>query len=1101
MIAVSANTSTLERFELIFDKVLARNRAAVQKVADRRSVAVQRELERIGRQRKARMEQLKSGCDACVEELQELQKALCTRLREKWIGVSIKKNGYRFKLSANDMPDVPNAPLSSSYTYDQGKQALNEAIAYISVELPFFAEKRGRLWRAEKEKVAAALQIGAQVIAAERKNLSNGLDEEIRAIYRDIAALASGKTLAARDRKATETISEQVALRKVSGSIGEGVPYPLQAVKRGHGRLIFQCGWTAHLAKLNTKSGTADMGYTPLFVPCLIDLLQDHGFLTNNEAVVRSFILRMLHTLPSGSVTFSVYDPKTMGDFVKYLYPLGDKLELILGKDGVRSTPNQLQTMLEETEQHISIINQKYLAGKYQSLVDYNKDAGISFEPYRVLVINDNPASWAASYRQELVSQLERIIDAGSRCGVFVIVNTTVPCKIGLPILFPGQPNPTAKFAARPCMTATHLERLTADEVMHSGSLSGCYALAEVVVWSSADDSWFDSRGQEEIISTLEKELQNARTIEVFPKSVESVSKLYLENQTRKGIRFGPPVVEIDDPASWWRESSIDGIIAYVGIDKANQKKPRAVTFRGTPSEFGALVGGQSRSGKSTFIHTLISELVRRYSPEELELYMVDVKFGAEFKHYADARLPHARVVALESGAEFALSVLQDIVGQMAARYTLFKQVGVSKIDDYRRKTRQIMPRILAVIDEFSGMFEVDNGISEEAVILLTKLIQQGSAAGIHLLLASQSLATAVAIPRNVLHQIPQRVVFKVPEQDSMLFLADDNLEGGSLNRAGEGIYNSSNGRKDANEGFQGTLTTHPDLKATLKQVSLLARAKGCARKPVILENAGGARWTRETVQLAKLAIRGLDINLPVGMPLNLGPCVCVTLEQTVGGNALVSIHNEFVYIDVISTFALGSVLSGGRTVLLDFIGMRGKFWDTFGEYAALLAQKNIKNFHHAHGKAAYNAIAKLTELAEETLTDQSALSAPIIVIVSGLSRASELNQLSAVAQQFQALLQRGAAAGIHVIVGADSLGVVRSRLGYSWQEPFSTFITGLCGSGDSMELVQDRMASTLENDEQIVLFDRVSGRCQKVRPFRLASFPKISQGGHRGHS
>lgn len=1095
------NTSTLERFELIFGKVLARNQTVVQEVAARRNAAVQRELERIGRQRKARMEQLKSSCDTRVEELRELQEVLCAKLREKWIGVTIKENGYKFKLGANNMPGIPNAPPSSPYPYRQGKQALNEAIAYITVELPFFAVNRGRLWRAEKEKATAALQIAAQAIASERQDLSNGLDEEVRAIYRDIIALASDKTLAAQDRKAVEAISGQADLRKVSGSIGEGVPYPLRPVKRGHGRLVFQCGWTAHLAKLSTKNGTANMGYTPLFLPCLIDLLQDHGFLTNDEAVVRSFILRMLHTLPSGSVTFSVYDPKTMGDFVKYLYPLGDKLELILGKGGVRSTPNQLQAMLEETEQHIGVINQKYLAGKYQSLVDYNKDAGVSFEPYRVLVINDNPASWAASYRHELVNQLERIIDAGSRCGVFVIVNTAVPCQIGLPILFHGRPNPTAKFAARPCMAVAHAEKITAGEVMHSGSLLGYYALAEVVVWSSADDSWFDPRGQEEIISTLEKELQNARTIEVFPKNVESVSKLYLEIQGRKGVRFGPPVVEIDNPAGWWRESSIDGITAYVGIDKANQKKPRAVTFRGTPSEFGALVGGQSRSGKSTFIHTLISELVRRYSPEELEFYLVDVKFGAEFKHYANARLPHARVVALESGAEFALSVLQDIVGQMAARYALFKQAGVSKIDDYRRKTQQAMPRILAVIDEFSGMFEAENGISEEAVILLTKLIQQGSAAGIHLLLASQSLATAVAIPRNVLPQIPQRVVFKVPEQDSRLFLADDNPEGGSLNRAGEGIYNPSNGRKDANEGFQGTLTTHPDLKAVLKQVSLLARARGCSRKPVILENAGETRWTREAVRQAKLAVRGLDINLPVGMPLNLGPCVCAALEQTVGGNALVSIHNESVYIDVISTFVLGSVLGGGRTVLLDFMGLSGKFWGAFDEYAALLTQKSGKNFYPVHGRAAYSAIAKLTELADETLAGRRALSAPVIIIVSGFSRASELNQLSPAAQQFQELLQRGAAAGLHVIVGADSLGAVRSRLGYSWQEPFSTFITGLCSNGDSMELVQDRMASVLENDEQIVLFDRVSGRCQKVRPFRLASFPNRSQGGRRGYN
>ena len=54
----------------------------------------------------------------------------------------------------------------------------------------------------------------------------------------------------------------------------------------------------------------------------------------------------------------------------------------------------------------------------------------------------------------------------------------------------------------------------------------------------------------------------------------------------------------------------------------------------------------------------LITNLALRYSPDEVELYLVDFKKGVEFKAYARAGLPHARVVAIESEREFGLSVL-----------------------------------------------------------------------------------------------------------------------------------------------------------------------------------------------------------------------------------------------------------------------------------------------------------------------------------------------------------------------------------------------------------------------------------------------------------
>ena len=71
------------------------------------------------------------------------------------------------------------------------------------------------------------------------------------------------------------------------------------------------------------------------------------------------------------------------------------------------------------------------------------------------------------------------------------------------------------------------------------------------------------------------------------------------------------------------------------------------------------LIAGKTGSGKSTLFHVIITNLALWCSPEQVEFYLVDFKKGVEFKCYASRRLPHARVVAIESDREFGLSVLR----------------------------------------------------------------------------------------------------------------------------------------------------------------------------------------------------------------------------------------------------------------------------------------------------------------------------------------------------------------------------------------------------------------------------------------------------------
>ena len=97
-----------------------------------------------------------------------------------------------------------------------------------------------------------------------------------------------------------------------------------------------------------------------------------------------------------------------------------------------------------------------------------------------------------------------------------------------------------------------------------------------------------------------------------------------------------------------------------------------------------ALIAGKTGSGKSTMLHALITNIALTYSPDEAELYLIDFKKGVEFRAYAVNKLPHARVIAIESEREFGLSVLQRLDGIMKERGEKYRQAGANDLKGYR---------------------------------------------------------------------------------------------------------------------------------------------------------------------------------------------------------------------------------------------------------------------------------------------------------------------------------------------------------------------------------------------------------------------------------
>jgi hypothetical protein len=197
-------------------------------------------------------------------------------------------------------------------------------------------------------------------------------------------------------------------------------------------------------------------------------------------------------------------------------------------------------------------------------------------------------------------------------------------------------------------------------------------------------------------------------------------------------------------PAELGRLSSQDELRAPVGF--ADGVPVEVVLGDATPH---ALIAGPSGSGKTNFLYAMLGGLAARYSPDELELYLLDFKEGVSFAGLAPGRkdpswLPQARLVGVNvnTDREFGLALLRFLTQELARRAEAAKRQEVTKLADLREAEPEgHWPRIVAVIDEFQALFGGRDRITQQATVLLEDVARRGRSQGIHLVLASQDIA------------------------------------------------------------------------------------------------------------------------------------------------------------------------------------------------------------------------------------------------------------------------------------------------------------------------------------------------------------------------
>ena len=775
------------------------------------------------------------------------------------------------------------------------------------------------------------------------------------------------------------------------------------------------------------------------------------------NAMLQTIAVRALASFPPGQVRFTLVDPVGLGQTFAGLLHLAD-FEPALVNQRPWSEARDIEARLVELTMHLEFVVQNYLRNQYATIEDYNRDAGEVAEAYRLLFIAD----WPNGISDDSARRLRRLIEAGARCGIYVVVGHDL-----------SQPGPID---------------ISAPELRPQ---------IDRIVWSADKNRW----------SWPAHPLDDRDLHWDTPPDPASMTSLVRRfgEAARKAMRVEVPFSVVAPPDSEvWSRSSAHSLDIPLGRSGARQLQSLRL---GEGTSQHLLLAGRTGSGKSTLLHAVVTNAALLYSPEELELYLIDFKKGVEFKNYATRDLPHAQVVAVESEREFGLSVLERLDRELTHRGDLFRQAGVQDVAAFRRvRPDSPLPRVLLVVDEFQELFNEDDRLAADAASLLDRLVRQGRAFGVHVVLGSQSMAGAYAIARSTLGQMGVRIALQCNENDSRLILSEDNPAARMLSRPGEAIYNDANGMPEGNHLFQAVWISDQDREKQLARIHATAESRGWRRsRPLIVFEGAAAGDLQRHPTLApalidpkaaeSLAAEGVPTFWP-GESVTISDPPPVRFENQPASNMLVVGRQTQDIRSMLAAGVLGMAMTSPKA----------RFWiaesPNSGEtgLGALLEGlgDRIRTIQSKSLKADLGALRETLHARQDTPGIEAE---PIFLILSDLARLRDLrksdddfgfggfgageSETPSPTKMLAEVLRDGAAVGIHTILCTDSSVTFGHATDRSALNEFGTLIIFQTTPAESTHFL-DNVSATRLDRTQALLVRPSEGESIKIRPYAL---------------
>jgi len=452
--------------------------------------------------------------------------------------------------------------------------------------------------------------------------------------------------------------------------------------------------------------------------------------------------------------------------------------------------------------------------------------------------------------------------------------------------------------------------------------------------------------------------------------------------------------------------------------------------------------------------------------------------------------------------------VLQRLDTELKMRGDKFRQAGVNDVNGFRsERPGEKMPRILLIVDEFQEFFTEDDKLAQEAALLLDRLVRQGRAFGLHVLLGSQTLGGAYSLARSTIDQMAVRIALQCSEADAHLILSKDNAAARLLSRPGEAIYNDANGLIEGNDLFQVVWLPEERREHILQELD--ERARNLVRVPPLVFEGNAPAEPGKNALLERLLQANDWPDAPRAFSAWLGesiaikdPTAAVFRPQSGSHLLLIGQHAEaalsMMSMAILSLAAQhkpddSTTPTSARFHLLD--GTPAD--DEHADYLAKLADGLPHQVQFADPWGIGPMLSELADLIKQRQDRTSNDRSTRYLIVHGMQRFRDLRRSdedfsfrrgeksASPAENFATILREGPTVGVHLLMWFDTLMNVNRSLDRTMLRECTQRVLFQMSTTDSSHLIDSPAASRLGRNR--ALFHREEQELpEKFRPYGL---------------
>jgi DNA segregation ATPase FtsK/SpoIIIE, S-DNA-T family len=772
---------------------------------------------------------------------------------------------------------------------------------------------------------------------------------------------------------------------------------------------------------------------------------------------------KLFSTMPPGRIVVTIIDPVGLGQNFAGLMHLGDYEDSLINRR-IWTQRDQIEDRLSELNEHIEKVIQMYLRNEYASITEYNEQAGSTAEKYHFLIVADFPAGFS----ETAARRLQSIAVSGPRCGVFSLIHWDK-----------RQPSP---------------DGFVADELRKAG----------VVIEREKRGLMLKSEGADmgAAVLTLDSPPDDAVALEL----VHKIGKGSMDaNRVEVPFELIAPQGE-----QFWQDVTTSEVRVPIGRTGATKLQYLSI---GKGTKQHALFAGKTGSGKSTLFHVIITNLALHCDPDQVEFYLIDFKKGVEFKCYASRKLPHARVVAIESDREFGLSVLQRVDEELKRRGDLFRKLGVQDVAGYKAAGgKEAIPRTLLMIDEFQEFFVDDDAVAQGASLLFDRIVRQGRAFGIHVLLGSQTLGGAYTLARATLGQMVIRVALQCNEADAYLIMDENNPAPRLLSRPGEGIYNDAAGAVEGNSPFQVVWLSDHERDKYLNTIAEMARERGVERPPPIVFEGNAPADAGENY-LLETALKAAPEKAPavarawLGAPNSIKGPTEVALQRQSGNHLLIVGQRDEAALAMVGVSILSLAAQYPKDAARFYVlhgSTPGSAEEAFLEQVAGMVPQRITL---ARGSEVSSMMEEVSALQKARADGDAEDDASVFVFILGMQKfkklraeeefsfslSSDSDGGSNPATALTDLITEGSSLGLHLITTIDTYNNVSRFLSRKSLSEIELRVVFQMSANDSATLIESPKAAEL-GLHRAIFYNQQEGLMETFRPYAIPEAEWLSE-------